>query len=81
MDLDDEMKKYIATYNLVTHADERNKESFFHVTLMAHFLLNCLKIGNYFGVVTDGGSSTTTPSPPPDCVLANSNNLASGIHR
>lgn len=43
------MKKYLETYNLVTHSDKRNKESFFHVTLMATFLLKCLKVANYFG--------------------------------
>lgn len=50
MKLDEESKKYLRTYYLVTHGDRRNKESFFHVTLMADFLLKCLKMANYFGV-------------------------------
>lgn len=50
MKLDEETKKYLRTYQLVTHGDRRNKESFFHVTLMADFLLKCLKMANYFGV-------------------------------
>lgn len=45
------MRKYIRTYQLVTHSQMRNKESFFHVTLMADFLLKCLKMTNYFGAV------------------------------
>lgn len=49
MELDEETKKYIRTYHLVTHSDRRTKESFFHVTLMADFLLKCLKMANYFG--------------------------------
>lgn len=43
------MQKYTRTYQLVTHAEMRNKESFFHLTLMADFLLKCLKMANYFG--------------------------------
>lgn len=39
IELSSDVKKYVATYNLVTHAEQRNKESFFHVTLMADFLL------------------------------------------
>ncbi|XP_046441017.1 SET and MYND domain-containing protein 4-like isoform X1 [Daphnia pulex] len=47
--LSEDVKKYIKTYHLVTHDTLRNKESFFHVTLMANFLLKCLKVAGYFG--------------------------------
>lgn len=49
--LSEQMKKYIKTCQLVTHDHIRNKESFFHVTLMADFLLKCLKVGGYFGTI------------------------------
>ena len=43
------MKKYKATYGLVTHAERRSGVDFFGITLMANFLLECLKLTNYFG--------------------------------
>ncbi|XP_057377156.1 SET and MYND domain-containing protein 4-like [Daphnia carinata] len=49
--LSEQTKKYIKTCQLVTHEHMRNKESFFHVTLMANFLLKCLKMGGYFGAI------------------------------
>lgn len=60
VELSEEMKNYVGTWGLVTHADERNAESFFHVTLMAHFLLECLKIANYFGVESPGINNFTS---------------------
>jgi hypothetical protein len=52
-----EMRRYIATYNLVNHADSRTPEAFFHVTLMAVFLLKCLRAANYFGCASVDGES------------------------
>lgn len=49
VEVDEEMKKYIATYSLVNHAERRSVTGFFHITLMANFLFKCLKLVNYFG--------------------------------
>ncbi|XP_032793835.2 SET and MYND domain-containing protein 4 [Daphnia magna] len=59
--LSEQTKKYIKTCQLVTHDHIRNKESFFHVTLMADFLLKCLKVGGYFGKIEPTEFNFTEP--------------------
>lgn len=39
---------YLSAYHLVRHEDQRQRNDFFERTVMAIFLLNCLKKTNYF---------------------------------
>lgn len=46
--LTNDQETYLKIYDLVSHAEHRNVESFFHLNLMARFLLQCLRVAGYF---------------------------------